>query len=186
LTVDGSSKEIISFEFATSSDTKGILSRVKQQGYADYWLHKMAGIGQPLAGNTGTGVNLATSQAGLSSREARISQLGQVELTTHDGCLFTYRLLPLRVMQGTNWEDKPTEIVRGIAQAGVNGVGGDPTRAFLDRPVAANWLVVIYTGPTPKLDVNQLNDIQLLFSTTYASRDDSDPPLPQECVRADF
>ena len=187
--LDASGKQIISFDFTTTSDTKGILSRVKQQGYEDYWLHKMAGVGSPIATNTGTGINLRTEQAGLTRSESRISQAGQVELTSFAGCLFTYRILPDAVMQGLDWPDnQPTDIVKGIVQAGVNGASGEPTRAFLGRPVASNWQVLIYTGapngPAPFLNVQQLNDIELLFSTTFATRGSSNPPLPRDCVRA--
>ncbi|MCP4167911.1 MAG: hypothetical protein GY759_18740 [Chloroflexi bacterium] len=52
--------QALRFTFTTSSDTKGILSNVKRQGYDFYWLHKMAGIGLPLAGNTGAGINLVS------------------------------------------------------------------------------------------------------------------------------
>lgn len=189
---DEGGSQVISFTFTTSSDTKGILSNVKRQGYDYYWLHKMAGVGLPLAGNTGTGLNLVSDQPNLDYRQARISQTGQVELTSFAGCLFNYRLVPDAVMLGLDWPDnQPTDTVTGNVQAGVNGANGDPTRRFLGRPIAAvNWKVVIFTGSPDgslsDLDVQQLSDIELEMSTTFATRESNQQPQPADCVRADF
>ncbi len=182
--LDDNQDEIIAFDFTTTSDTKGILSQVKQQGYDFYWLHKLAGTE---GGAQGMGINLVTQQSGLTARQSRISQSGQVELTSFAGCLFTYRLMPDAVMLGLDWpSNQPTDTVTGIVQAAVNGTGSDPTNRFLGRPVAANWQVVMYTGPSPALDIDQLEDIELELSTTFATRESNQAPSLRDCVRADY
>ena len=52
------------------------------------------------------------------------------------------------------------------------------------------WQVVIYAaspdGILPDLDLQQLNDIELKISTTYATRSTNSIPSPSQCVRVDF
>ena len=186
---DDSGEQTIAFEFTTTSDPKGILGQVKRQGYDTYWLHKMAGIGVPKPENVGTGINLVTSQTDLPRRPARISQSGQVEMTTNAGCVFNYRLMPNAVMLGLDWStNQPTDAVPAALHAGVNGSNIDATNRFEGRPVGAAWQVVIYydnAGEGGSLDVQQLDDIELLFSTTFATRFGGRPNAA-DCVRSDF
>ena len=124
--------QVLRFNFTTSSDTKGILSNVKPQGYDYYWLHKVAGIGLPLAGNTGTGINLVSDQPNLDHRQARISQTGQVELTSFAGCVFNYRLVPDAVMLGLTGQTTSPQI---RSQA----TSGPASTAPMVIPPGASW-----------------------------------------------
>jgi len=72
-----------------------------------------------------------------------------------------------------------------------NGTPGYSTPAFLGRPLASNgWQVVINAGSPngilPDLDLQQLTDIELKISTTYASRSVNSQPQLAQCVRVDF
>ena len=191
-------KPTLVFTFTTSIASKGLIGQVVQQGYDFYWLHKLAGIGQPKPANNGFGVNLVSAQAGtLGYRQVRVSQSGQVALTSFAGCLFDYRLIPPAVLLGLDYpETQPTEVVTGIFNADINNTHanstpGYSTPAFLGRPLASNgWQVVVYAGSPdgilPDLNLQQLTDIELKISTTYATRPTNTPPAPSACVRIDF
>ena len=61
---------------------------------------------------------------------------------------------------------------------------------ILSRPVSATeWRVEVYAGAPEtglaNLDLQQLNDVELNFSTTRASRTPGEPQ-PSDCVRVDF
>ncbi len=187
-------KPVLRFSFTASSASNGLLSQVIPQNYAAYWLHKMAGIGDPRPNTYGAGLNLVTEQNGLGYRSARITQKGQVALTSFAGCLFGYRLLPDAVLLGLDWpSNQPTDERTEVVNAFVNdGPDGFSTPGFLGRPVASvEWRVVIFLDSPdnilPDMDIQQLKDIELRFSTTFASRDGTQPPpMLQECIRADF
>lgn len=189
---------ILTFDLAASADPRGLLSQVVQQGYDFYWLHKVAGIGQPKPANNGLGVNLLTTQPGnLGHRQVRVSQTGQAELISHAGCQFDYRLIPPALLLGLEYAaNQPTDVATGVFNGDINGARGNSspgfsTPAFLGRPLASNgWQVVIYAaspdGTSPVLDLQQLTDIELKVSTTYATRASNAPPQPSQCVRTDF
>jgi len=191
-------KPTLVFSFTLSTDTKGIMRQVVQQGYDFYWLHKVAGIGQPKPGNTGLGVNLVTAQSGaLGYRQVRVSQEGQVNLTSFAGCQFDYRLIPPAVLLGLDFPNtQPTDVVSGAFNGDINGSHGNTTPgystpAFLGRPLAGNgWQVVVYAaspdGILPDLNLQQLTDVEFKVSTTYATRAANTQPAPSQCVRADF
>jgi hypothetical protein len=191
-------KPSLVFDFSTSSASNGLISQVVTQDYGYYWLHKVAGIGQPKAGNNGFGVNLVSEQRGdLGYRQVRVSQSGQVGLTSFAGCLFDYRLIPPAALLGLEFSSaQPTEVVTGIFNGDVNaahgnGTPGYSTPAFLGRPLASNgWQVVINAGSPngilPDMDLQQLTDIELKISTTYASRSVNSQPQLAQCVRVDF
>jgi hypothetical protein len=196
--LDRNGKPVLSFNFAASAATNGILGQVVQQGYDYYWLHKAAGIGQPKPANNGLGLNLVTAQTGaLGYRQVRVSQTGQVALTSFAGCLFDYRLIPPAVLLGLEYPDnQSTEVVSGAFQADINGARGNgtpgySTPAFLGRPLASNgWQVVVNAaspdGILPDLNSQKLTDIEIKISTTYATRPSNTLPSPSQCVRADF
>ncbi|HMN26741.1 MAG TPA: hypothetical protein PKE45_01205, partial [Caldilineaceae bacterium] len=186
-------KPTLVFTFTTSIASKGLIGQVVQQGYDFYWLHKLSGVGQPKPANNGFGVNLVSAQAGtLGYRQVRVSQSGQVALTSFAGCLFDYRLIPPAVLLGLDYpETQPTEVVTGIFNADINNTHANSTPAFLGRPLASNgWQVVVYAGSPdgilPDLNLQQLTDIELKISTTYATRPTNTPPAPSACVRIDF
>ena len=168
------------------------------QDYGYYWLHKVAGIGQPKPSSNGFGVNLLSSQTGdLGYRQVRVSQSGQVGLTSFAGCAFDYRLIPPAALLGQEYPSgQPTDLVTGVFNGDINGAKGNSapgfsTPAFLGRPLASNgWEVVINAGSPngvlPDMDLQQLNDIELKISTTYASRSVNSQPQPSQCVRVDF
>lgn len=191
-------KPALVFNFATSSAVNGIISQVVTQDYGYYWLHKVGGIGQPKAGSSGFGINLVSAQDGsLGYRQVRVSQSGEVGLTSFAGCLFDYRLIPPAALLGLEFPaGQPTDIVTGLFNADVNGAHGNgapgySTPAFLGRPLASNgWQVVVNAGSPngilPDLNLQQLTDIELKISTTYASRSANTLPSSAQCVRADY
>ncbi len=197
-TLGSDGKPSLAFTFAIPSATNGLVGQVVTQDYAYYWLHKVAGIGQPKANSNGLGLNLVSSQTGdLGYRQVRVSQSGQVSLTSFAGCLFDYRLIPPASLLGLEFPSgQPTDLVTGVFNGDVNGAKGNSapgfsTPAFLGRPLASNgWEVVINAGSPngilPDMDLQQLDDIELKISTTYASRSVNSQPQPSQCVRVDF
>lgn len=191
-------KPTLRFTFSASSATNGLIGQVVKQGYDFYWLHKVAGIGQPKPTNTGVGLNLVTAQSGsLSYRQVRVSQAGQVGLTSFAGCLFDYRLIAPAALLGLDFPNKqPTDVVVGAFNGDINGAHaattpGYSTPAFLGRPLSAeSWQVVINAaspdGILPDLNLQKLTDIELEISTTYATRSSNSQPDPASCVRIDF
>jgi len=186
------------FDFTTSAAANGLIGQVVTQDYGFYWLHKVAGIGQPKAGSNGFGINLLSVQSGdLGYRQVRVSQSGQVVLTSFAGCLFDYRLIPPAALLGLEFPSgQPTDVVTGVFNGDINGTKGNSspgfsTPAFLGRPLASNgWQVVVNAGSPngilPDMDLQQLTDIELKISTTYASRSVDSQPQPSQCVRVDF
>jgi hypothetical protein len=186
------------FTFTTSAASNGLIGQVLQQGYDFYWLHKVAGIGQPKPASNGFGLNLVTEQGGpLGYRQVRVSQSGQVGLTSYAGCLLDYRLIPPSALLGLEFpNNQPTDVVAGAFNGDINGQHGNATPgystpAFLGRPLAANeWQVVISAGSPdgilPDLDLQKLTNIELKISTTYGTRASNTPPQPSQCVRVDF
>lgn len=186
------------FQFSTSSAANGLIGQVVQQGYDFYWLHKVAGIGQPKPASNGFGVNLVTAQSGnLTYRQVRVSQSGQVGLTSYAGCLFDYRLIPPAALLGLEYPaNQPTDAIAGTFNGDVNGqhentTPGYSTPAFLGRPLAANeWQVVVSAGSPngilPDMDLQLLTDVELKISTTYGTRASNTMPQPSQCVRVDY
>ncbi|MCB9148367.1 MAG: hypothetical protein H6641_06370 [Caldilineaceae bacterium] len=191
-------KPTLVFSYTTSSAVDGLISRVVTQDYGFVWLHKIGGIGQPKPTSNGFGINLVTDQPGsLGYRLVRVTQSGQVGLTSFAGCLFDYRLIPPAPLLGLEFPlGQPTDLVTGVFNGDINGVHnnttpGYSTPAFLGRPLASNgWQVVINGGSPngilPDLDLQQLTDIELKVSTTYASRSANTQPSPSQCIRADY
>ncbi len=190
-------KPQLKFSFTTSVLDKGIFSNVIQQGYDHYWLHKLAGVGLPKPSNTGVSVNLRSDQPGnLSYRTVSLTEGGLAHLRTNSGCVFDYRLLAPAVLLGLEWpKDQPAESATAVLKANINQTHpfaepGFATSSFLGRPVSAtDWQVLVFAGAPeaglPDLDLQQLTDIELNFSTTYASRQPS-TPQPSECTRIDY
>jgi hypothetical protein len=191
-------KPTLVFNFTTSAATNGIIGQVVQQGYDFYWLHKVAGIGQPKLASNGFGLNLVTAQSGsLGYRQVRASQTGQVGLTSFAGCLLDYRLIPPAALLGLDFpSNQPTDVVAGAFSGDINGkhsntTPGYSTPAFLSRPLASDgWQVVINAGSPdgilPDLNLQQLTDIELKISTTYGTRSSNIVPPPSQCVRVDY
>ena len=191
-------KPQLMFTFSTSAGTNGLIGQVVQQGYDFYWLHKVAGIGQPKPASNGFGVNLLTAQTGeLSFRQVRVSQSGQTGLMSYAGCLFDYRLIPPAALLGLEYpSNQPTEVVSGSFNGDINGQHGNTTPgystpAFLGRPLASNeWQVVVSAGSPngilADMDLQLLTDIELKISTTYGTRASNTPPQPSQCVRVDY
>ena len=186
------------FKFAAAAAPNGLIGQVVPQGYDFYWLHKVAGIGQPKLTSNGLGLNMVTEQAGeLGYRQVRVSQSGQVGLISYAGCSLDYRLIPPAALLGLEYpNNQPTDVVSGAFSGDINGKHGNTmpgysTPAFLGRPLAANeWQVVISAGSPdgilPDLDLQQLTDIELKISTTYGTRASNSQPQPSQCVRIDY
>jgi hypothetical protein len=186
------------FKYTASSGANGLIGQVVQQGYDFYWLHKVAGIGQPKQASNGFGLNIVTDQTGaLNYRQVRVSQVGQVGLTSYAGCQFDYRLIAPAALLGLEYpNNQPTDVVAGAFNGDINGQHGNTTPgystpAFLGRPLAANeWQVVISAGSPngllSDLDLQKLTDVELKISTTYGTRASNTLPQPSQCVRVDF
>ena len=182
---------MLTFNFTTSAVGNGLFSNVLLQGFDRFWLHKLAGIGQPKAGNVGFGINLASAQAAnLRYRRVAVTESGLVHLRARGGCILDYRLIHPAALLGLEWPgNQPPESATTDFKASVNNANGERTPAFLGRPVSAtDWQVIVFAGAPEgglaDLDLQQLNDIELNFSTTRGSRVPGEP-LPSECVRVD-
>ncbi|MCB0127618.1 MAG: hypothetical protein KDE58_35385, partial [Caldilineaceae bacterium] len=196
--LDSTGKPVLSFAFTASGADNGLIGQVIQQGYDYYWLHKVAGIGQPKPTSTGFGLNLVTAQGGnLGYRNVRVSQSGQVGLTSFAGCLFDYRLISPAALLGLEFpNNQPTDVVAGAFNGDINDkhaadTPGYSTPAFLGRPLAGNsWQIVISAGSPdgilPDLNLQRLTDIEIEISTTYGTRATNSEPDPAACVRIDF
>jgi hypothetical protein len=189
-------KPALRFSFSTSLLEGGLFSRLIQQGYDGYWLFRLSGIGEPKASSNGVMVNLLTEQPGLSYRETRLTQGGLVHTRSFSGCTFDYRLIAPAVLLGLEWpENQPPEVATASFLANVNGAhsyteNGFRTPAFQGRSVSStDWQVLVLAG-APRagladMDLQQLTDIELIFSITYASRQPGSPEL-SECTRIDW
>lgn len=189
-------KPVLRFSFTTSLLNGGVFSNVIQQGYDRYWLLKLAGIGDPKPSSTGLSINLLTAQNGLSYRTLSVTQGGVSHLKAQSGCVFDYRLMPPAVLLGLEWpSNQPPEQVTAVFKGNVNTANpwtanGFRTASFLGRPVSAtDWQVLIFAGAPmsgmSEMDLQQLTDIELNFSTTYASRSPG-PPAAGDCTRIDY
>ena len=187
-------KPVLRFPLTTSLLPGGLFSKVIDSGYDRYWLLKLSGDGVPKADSKGLNINLLTTQTGLSSRRVAMSQAGVTHLKTASGCIFDYRLVAPAFMLGLEWaKNQNPEQVSAVFDANVNAgpvwtEDMASTPAFLGRPVSATgWQVLVFAGSAdePDMDLQQLTDIELRFSTTYASREPGNP-LPSECARIDF
>ncbi len=189
-----SQKPVLTFNFSTSLVDNGVFSNVIQEGFQFFWLFQLAGIGQPKPDSTGMSMNLVTNQGGdLSYQRVVVTQSGVTHLRTEAGCIFNYRLIDPKALMG---RDFPSNLSAAEARtdfkASINGnTNGELTSRFLGRPVSASsWEVQVLAGAPEDtglddLDLGQLKDIELDFSTTRASRPDKAPP-PEACVRGDF
>ncbi len=183
---------MLAFDFSTSLVDNGIFSQVILQGYDQFWLHKIGGLGQPKPSNTGMGINLKTAQTGtLGYRRVVVTEAGLTHLRTRAGCIFEYRLISPAALAGQEWpSNQPAESATALFRASVNGANGVNTPGFLGRPVSSSaWQVEVRAGAPEvgllPLDLQQLTDVELNFSTTFASRAAGNPD-PRDCVRADF
>ena len=166
------------------------------ENYDSYWLHKLSGIGEPLPGNNGVSLNLVTEQEGLSFREASLTQGGTVHLRSRAGCIFDYKLIAPAFLLGLEWaSNQDPEVATASFKANVNEAHPYTEAAFRapefnGRAVSStNWEVVVYLGAPEAgladMECGDLTDIELIFSTTYASRTPGDPEL-SECTRIDW
>ena len=185
-------KPVLVFSISTSPADNGVFSNVIAQGYDRFWLHKVAGIGQPKPASNGFGMNLITSEAGgLRYRRVAVTQSGVVHLKARSGCIFEYRLIHPAALLGLEWPGgQPCDEATATFRAGISGENGTRTAAFLGRPVSAtDWQVVVYAGAPelglPDMDLQQLEDIELVFDSTHASRTPGAPD-PSECIRIDY
>jgi hypothetical protein len=193
---DISSKPVLKFPITTSLLDGGLFSQVIQEGYDRYWLLKLSGIAEPKADSNGIMINLVSDQAGLSYRTVALTQGGLVHLRSFAGCTFDYRLLAPAALLGLEWaSNQDPEAATAVWNANVNAThdyteNGFRTPTFLSRAVSStDWEVLMYSGAPvagmPDMDLQQLTDIELIFSTTYASREPGDPQ-PSECTRIDW
>jgi hypothetical protein len=185
-------KPVLVFSISTSPADNGVFSNVIAQGYDRFWLHRVAGIEQPKPASNGFGMNLVTSEpGGLEYRRVAVTQSGVVHLKARSGCIFEYRLIHPAALLGLEWSGgQPSDEATAAFRASVNGENGTRTAAFLGRPVSAtDWQVVVYAGAPelglPDMDLQQLEDIELVFDSTHASRTPGVPD-PTECIRIDY
>jgi hypothetical protein len=183
---------VLVFSFDTSPADNGVFSSVIGQFFDRYWLHKVAGVGESDPFGNGFGVNLVTSQTDdLGYRMTTVTQAGVVHLKALSGCIFEYTLVHPAALLGLEWpEGQPSDAATATFRAGVNTQNVARTPGFLGRPVSASaWTVEIDSGSPdgilPAMDLSQLEDIQLIFDTTYGSRTPGLPD-PAACIRVDY
>jgi hypothetical protein len=189
-------KPVLRFNLTTSLVEGGGFSNLIPQGYDGYWLTKLSGVAVPNLANNGFSVNMVTTEDAMSYRIARVTQSGLVHLRSQSGCYFDYRLIAPSAMLGWEWasnqspESAVATLNANINEAHAYTENGFRTSDFYGRSVSAtNWEVVIFSG-APELglsdmDLQQLTDIELNFSMTYASRTPGEPQL-SECTRIDW
>jgi hypothetical protein len=193
---DISSKPVLRFSLTTSLLDGGLFSQVIQEGYDRYWLLKLSGIAEPKASSNGVSLNLVSDQAGLSYRTVSLTQGGLVHLRSFAGCTFDYRLMAPAALLGLEWaSNQDPEAATAVWNANANEEhayteNGFRTPTFLGRAASTtDWEVLLYSGAPVAgmvdMDLQQLTDIELIFSTTYASRTPGDPQL-SECTRIDW
>lgn len=176
-------KPILEFTFATNIVPGGLLNQLISTNYDSYWLHKVQSLT----------MNLKTTQTGaLDYREVSVVQSADVALKSLAGCIFDYRLIPPAALVKLDYPDnQPLDEVTSSFLSSVNNSAlGNVSLDFGGRPIAANgWRVEIHSASPDNilLDLNlqQLTDIELRFSTTYASRAPG-TPAPADCVRIDY
>jgi hypothetical protein len=189
-------KDVLKFSFTTSLVEGGTFTRLIPQGYDGYWLLKLSGIGEPVVGSNGLSLNLVTEQAGMSYRSTRVTQGGVMHLRSFAGCIFDYRLIAPTVMLGQEWaSNQSPEEVTASFNANVNEAhayteNSFRTSVFQGRGASAtDWQVLVFSGAPntglSDMDLQQLTDIEINFSITYASRDEGEPE-PSDCTRIDW
>jgi hypothetical protein len=155
----------------------------------------MGGVGAPVPSSTGLSVNLVSTQPGLSYRTVAVTQDGLTHLRARSGCVFDFRLMSPAALLGSEWaSNQDPAAVTAVFKANVNAANpwSDNYRSasFQGRPVSAtNWQVLIKAGAPEAgmtdMDLQQLTDIELNFSTVYANRTPGVPAL-SECTRIDY
>ena len=191
-----SSKPVLRFNFSTSLLDGGLFANVIQEGYDRYWLLKLSGIGQPKTSSNGVSLNLVTDQSGLSYRTTALTQGGLVHLRSIHGCTFDYRLLAPAYLLGLEWaESQNPEDATAVWKANVNDghaytESGYRTPTFFSRAVSTtDWEALVYSGAPAAgmsdMNLQLLTDLELIFSTTYASRQPGEPN-PSACTRIDW
>ena len=119
-----------------------------------------------------------------------------MHLRSFAGCTFDYRLLAPATLLGLEWaSNQDPEAATAVWNANVNAAhayteNGFRTPTFLGRAASTtDWEALVYSGAPAAgmidMDLQQLTDIELIFSTTYASREPGDPQ-PSECTRIDW
>ncbi len=189
-------KPVLRFSFTTSVVDGGVFSQLLQQSYDRLWLLQMGGVGAPTPSSTGLSVNLLSAQPGLSYRTVAVTQDGLSHVRARSGCVFDYRLMSPSVLLGKEWaSNQDPAAVTAVFKANVNTANpwsenGYRTASFQTRPVSAtNWQVLVKAGAPENgmadMDLQQLTDLELNFSTTYANRTPGNPVL-SECTRIDY
>jgi hypothetical protein len=205
-----SGKQELKFDFQLAAAPGGMFEALLPASYTDRWLYKLSGHAMPRPENEGVAINLVTAQNDpkLTYRAVKITQAGMTQMRSQAGCTFDFNLMQPAAMLGfqlpTGQNPDATE---ASFSAPVNEQYAYPfsdmsTPLFNGYPVAANkWTVVIKgqsPGATPgttiseiDMDLQQLEDIQLLFSVTRASSTstagpDGMPLNPADCARIDW
>jgi hypothetical protein len=174
------------FNFSTSIAQNGLFAQLKSN-YQKYWLNQIAGNGNPRPENSAFRVRLISAQSGnLVYRDVTVVQGGVTHLRDETGCIREYRVVDPAIFVGISLgrENESTTF-----EAAVNG---DPkptyyTPQFNGRPVSASdWKIELQSGPPSTnfdvLDLQKLNDIELLISTTRRATD-AQTPDPVICSR---
>ncbi|MEM7801484.1 MAG: hypothetical protein AAF633_19975, partial [Chloroflexota bacterium] len=193
-------KPVLQFNFTTSLLDGGLFSNVISQGYDNFWLLKLSGIDDPRPGNNGVSINLISEEDGLSYRRIVMTQGGTVHMRSFAGCVFDYRLIAPAQLLGNEWPtNQPADTVTAVFNADVNDShplteNGYRTPAFNGQAIsAANWSIELFSGsPQANLgladmDLQQLNDIEINLSATYATRSTAGGgPSAADCARLDY
>lgn len=189
-------KPVLKFKFATALNAGGTWSNLIPQGYDGMWLIKLSGIGEPKPTSNGLSVNVLADQTGLSYRVTRVTQSGQLQLRSFAGCIFDYRLIAPSMLLGQEWpQNQPPDATTATFNANVNGAhayteNGFRAEAFLGRGASAtDWEVLVFAAAPAyglsDMNLQQLTDLELKLSITYASRTPGTPG-PTDCTRIDW
>ncbi len=204
-------KPQLEFDFQLSAAPGGMFQALLPANYTDRWLYKLSGHAIPRPQNTGVALNLVTAENDpkLTYRAVSLTQSGMTQMRSQAGCTFDFNMMEPAAMLGFQLPtgQNPDE-AKASFSAPVNEQYAYPdsdmsTPLFNGYPVASNkWTVLIKAqspGFTPgttineiDMDLQQLEDIQLLFSVTRASsastaHEDTGLPLnPADCARIDW
>lgn len=201
-TVTGSNgKPQLHFNFPTSLVASGLFDNVILEGYDALWRLQLGGKGTPYVENTGVSINLVTDQAinQLTYRSVTLTQGGMTHVKSHAGCIFDYRVVAPAALLGLYWPvGQNAEATTSTFFADVANSGGQPapdstnyrTGAFEGLPVSStNWSVIVRAGNPDAgqsdMDLQQLTDIELNFSTVKSNRTEGNPE-PNDCIRIDW
>lgn len=177
--------QVLTFDFATSMDTNGVLARAMRLSADSLWVQKVQNVQ----------VNLDTDEQTSERLHHRVSYLSQGGLTflrARSGCILEYRLIAPAKLLGFEWPEGQNPEQRRIKlRSSINdNDGGVVNTELAGRSMSATkWTMEIeFAAPDSAqdaMDPAQLKDIDLTLGISFLSRQPVQPN-PSQCVRATF